>query len=166
MAMTPTGCSACGGTYFYISNHKCVACLQASGKARAQKRASMNLRGRNGVKQGFLMFGTVAHQILMHLDRNGPATHGELRDGVGTTVTTDIRRLLEAGFIEVIGEVRDARSLPCKAYDIPGRSEKLPKVKRMTRKEMHANYRKRRQARVASVFEFRGKIPINERKAA
>lgn len=166
MAMTPDGCSICGGTYFYISNHKCVECLRAFGKARAEKRAAVLLRGRNGVKQGFVMFGTVAHQILLHLDKNGPATHGEILEGVGTVVTTDIRRLVAAGFIEVIGEVRDGRRLPCKAYDIPGRSEKLPKVKRLTRREMYVNYRKRRQSRVASVFEFRGQITINERKAA
>lgn len=166
MAMTPDGCSICGGTYFYISSHKCVACMKRFGLARTEKRAAISLRGRSGVVHGFLMFGTVAHKILLHLDKSGPSTHAEIQRAVDTVVSTDIRRMLAAGFIEVIGEVREALSRPCKAYDIPGRSEKLPKVKRLTKKEMYVNYRKRRQTRVASVFEFRGKISINERKAA
>ncbi len=166
MAMTPDGCSACGGTYFYISNHRCVACVSEVGRIKSEAKAATSLRGRNGLRHGFLLFDTVAHKILLYLDKNGPAGHAELLKGTGTIVATDIRKLVLAGFIEVIGEARETGGRPYSVFDIVGRSEKMPPLKRQTKAQMIANYRKRRRARVASVFEFRGKISINERKAA
>lgn len=118
-----------------------------------------------GIAQGFVRFGSVACRVLRHLHEFGPCTAGELKRSATRSETVQLSatllRLQAHGFVFAVGRHRPSGSRSFVLYDL--KRPKYPELTRtppLTQTERTRAYRERRALKVASVFNFRGKIPL------
>jgi hypothetical protein len=119
-----------------------------------------------GLAQGFVKFNSVGYRVLKYLHEHGPSLAADIRRDASHSETSQISativRLRRNGFIHIVGRDRKPgkRSHPLFAIE-PVRSKYLY-VPIMTPAEKQKGYRERRKIKVASVFDYRGNIPINK----
>lgn len=153
-------CRTHGETKRYASNGKCVACVAERGKARHAASIERFGNYHTGLKDGYVRLGTLAHRILVYVYETGPALHAELvevmRGEVG--LSGNLSRLVRHGFLHRAGRQRyrvGLRGGALYALDKP-RVMVVDNTPTMSQ----ARYRSGKRLKVASVFDFRGSIPL------
>lgn len=124
-----------------------------------------------GLNQRFVIFGTLAHQILLIMYEYGPqsapsiyeALHDEQRPDAGPTpdsLKSVITKLRKLGFIHTVGRAGKEGQRTHFLYHY--KKTKVPVVViRVPGKDRQAKYRAVRATIVSSVFNFRGTIDLS-----
>lgn len=112
-----------------------------------------------GLRQGFLEFGTTAHQILLHLHKYGKLRYIDIAEGLDLDVrlaSTVMRRLRVHGFVHIdsYSYHRDSGERTQAVYSLK-RPHRRPMLQPETEAERMAKRRRLAKYRVASVFEWR-----------
>ena len=156
-------CNRCGGTRRYTSNGKCIACVATDGAARHAARIARDGNGHVGLKDGFIRFGTLAHQILLYVHQSGPTLHADFVEAMPgeVSLSANLGRLVKHGFLYRAGR---------QAYRSGVRSGYLFALKKphsrvsadppTTPRSRQHRYRTGRALKVPSVFEFRGSMTL------
>ena len=126
-----------------------------------------------GLAQGFVRFGTLAHLVLRHIHEHGPITHSTVAEEWGRAnhtpshIGTCLDKLHKYGYIRRCGSTAYTPGSRCQwlyklvnpvATYLP--PEPTSKVHKGTSGDRTRAYRQGKQGRVASVFDWRGRIPI------
>lgn len=116
-----------------------------------------------GLGQGFVRFGTVAHDILLYLHEHGPARYTDLFEELGHSrgVSANLRRLRKFGFIYKydVSPLKETGERTQAVWSLsmpPGyRVRRMRDYKPLTPAERTKRYRERKKKRVSSIWEFR-----------
>lgn len=156
-------CNRCGGTNRYTSNGKCVTCVATDGAARHARAIARNGNYHAGLKDGFVRFGTLAHQILRHIHVAGPSLHADLVEAMPGEIglSANLGRLVRHGLLHRAGR---------QSFRSGVRSGHLFSIEKPTRHESQARphtpeacqsrYRAARKLKVSSVFDYRGGMTL------
>lgn len=120
-----------------------------------------------GIAQGFIRFGTLAHQILILMHETGHQSNSSLTDTLigdladpPQAIAVNLQRLLRHGFIFVVGKDRPPVGRSHRIYGLTPQVNIL-RVRKMTPQERTAKYRARRALQqTTSVFTFRGSVQL------
>lgn len=158
-------CRIHGETKRYASNGKCVACVAERGKARHAAQIERDGNYHAGLKDGFVRLGTLAHRILLYIHESGPALHAELVEVMPGEVgiSGNLGRLVRHGFLYRAGRQSHKPGVRGGAVFSLHKQRALAPVN--TSKASQERYRAAKKAerlRVASVFDWRGSIPLRE----
>ena len=119
-----------------------------------------------GIPQGFVQFDTTAHMILKIMHEHGPQSNQSLCEALGGTkkklsdVSTNVTRMIEYGLLYRIGRQRPrvGRSFGMFYYEKVYPREF--RIINLTPNQRSQKSRARKAVAVASVFNFRGVIPV------
>lgn len=118
-----------------------------------------------GIPSGYIRFGTLAHKILLFIHENGRSTQSMLVEELGKENTSHIslalKKMADYGFVYRWGKWRarpgDNRM---QSWNICPPQMEIRDTPKLTSKERGARYHKKRKMKVASVFNFRGKVSL------
>jgi hypothetical protein len=117
-----------------------------------------------GLKQGFVRFDSVAYHVLRYLHEHGPSLSGDIARNASHTeavqISATLIRLSQNGFIYRVGRDRKPGRRSHPLFDIEPRTNGMLYVPIMSAAEKQKGYRQRKQLKVASVFDFRGKVQL------
>ncbi len=155
-------CRTHGETKRYASNGKCVLCVSERGKVRHAAKIERRGNQHTGLKDGFIRLGTVAHRILLYVHEAGPSLHAELVEALGERgVSANLGRLVRHGFLYRAGRQSYKPGVRGGALFSLQKLRAVAQVN--TAQASQARYRaakKQEALRVASVFEWRGAMPL------
>lgn len=158
-------CRIHGETKRYASNGKCVACVAERGKARHAAQIERDGNYHAGLKDGFVRLGTLAHRILLYIHESGPALHAELVEVMPGEVgiSGNLGRLVRHGFLYRAGRQAFKPGVRGGAlFSIEEPHWRVRQAVENTPKMSQDRYRAAKKLRVASVFDWRGAIPLRE----
>ncbi len=119
-----------------------------------------------GLPQGYVRFGSLAHQVLLALAEHGDLRHADLNELLEADpryVGMALVRLSQYGFIYARRKVRGQHEGERTQKLWTLEPVEMASWRRLSVRERCRNYRARKALRAPSVFAFRGQIKIEER---
>ena len=117
-----------------------------------------------GLAQGFVRFTSVGYHVLKYLHAHGPSLAAEIKRNAShveaVQISATIIRLRKYKFIQVVGRSRVPGKRSHAMFDIEPPKNGWLYEPIMTPAEKQKGYRERRKIKVASVFDFRGRIQL------
>lgn len=144
----------------YASNGKCIQCVAERGHKRHVAKIERDGNWHVGVGSGFIWFGSLYEKILKHIYATGPISHADLREDMPEEIGLSVAlgRLAACGFLYRV-DYQASRTGVRGGY-VFGLSPTRYVPKPPRRGVSQKRYKTAKPLRVASVFEFRGRIDL------